>query len=390
VATVGSLEARATLTVRQRPYSITKVSGDNQRAAAGSRLPNPLRVVIVDRNNHPIPGAVVIFEVSDNGGTITQSTVTADESGEASTVWTLSGTPGASHSVTARAGSVPGVQTVFSASATGVPSSNSQFDIELHFVSGVSASQRAAFDRAAARWETAISGDLPGVFLSVGAGDCGAESPAFNGAVDDLIIFITLGEIDGAGKVLGQAGPCRVRGGSFLPASGVMLFDVADVVNLEADGTLEDVVLHEMGHVLGIGTIWSPKGFLINPSLPDNPGVDTHFNGASAISAFNSIGGATYTDQKVPVENSQGGAGTRDSHWRESVFRNELMTGFVNRGSNPMSIVTIRSLEDLGYAVNGDAADMFLLASGAAALEAGPVVHLLNDLAPVPIRVVGR
>jgi hypothetical protein len=29
----------------------------------------------------------------------------------------------------------------------------------------------------------------------------------------------------------------------------------------------------------------------------------------------------------VPVENS-GGSGTRDAHWRESEFGNEVMTGY--------------------------------------------------------------
>ncbi|MEY9156351.1 leishmanolysin [Bradyrhizobium japonicum] len=41
----------------------------------------------------------------------------------------------------------------------------------------------------------------------------------------------------------------------------------------------------------------------------------------------------------VPVENT-GGEGTVDSHWRDTVFGAELMTGFVNQGGNPMSRVT--------------------------------------------------
>ena len=35
-----------------------------------------------------------------------------------------------------------------------------------------------------------------------------------------------------------------------------MRFDTADVADLEVDGQLETVILHEMGHVLGIGTVW--------------------------------------------------------------------------------------------------------------------------------------
>jgi len=38
---------------------------------------------------------------------------------------------------------------------------------------------------------------------------------------------------------------------AYLPAKGVMSFDVADLDRLAADGTLVDVLAHELGHVLG-------------------------------------------------------------------------------------------------------------------------------------------
>jgi hypothetical protein len=60
----------------------------------------------------------------------------------------------------------------------------------------------------------------------------------------------------------------------------------------------------------------------------------------------------------VPVENT-GGAGTRDSHWRESTFNNELMTGYLNNGSNPLSRITVASLADIGYQVDISRADAY-------------------------------
>jgi hypothetical protein len=60
----------------------------------------------------------------------------------------------------------------------------------------------------------------------------------------------------------------------------------------------------------------------------------------------------------VPVENS-GGPGTRDSHWRESILTNELMTGYANTGPMPLSRITIGSLQDIGYSVNYAAADPY-------------------------------
>ena len=95
---------------------------------------------------------------------------------------------------------------------------------------------------------------------------------------------------------------------------------------------MQVVILHEMGHVLGFGTIWSDLSLLADPSL--SGGTDPHFTGAQAIAAFNAIGGATYiASAKVPVED-MGGEGTADAHWRESVFGNELMTGFVEASTN--------------------------------------------------------
>ena len=49
----------------------------------------------------------------------------------------------------------------------------------------------------------------------------------------------------------------------------------------------------------------------------------------------------------MPVE-QDGRAGTRDSHWDEETFTNEIMTGYIN-SNNVFSDLTVASLEDLGY-----------------------------------------
>lgn len=50
----------------------------------------------------------------------------------------------------------------------------------------------------------------------------------------------------------------------------------------------------------------------------------------------------------MPVE-QDGGPGTRDSHWDEETFGNEIMTGYINNSDNYLSDMTVASLEDLGY-----------------------------------------
>jgi hypothetical protein len=272
------------------------------------------------------------------------------------------------------------------------------YAVEVRFLTAMTPSQTLAFTNAAGRWQTLITGDVPNVDLtgpdSIPPGNCGANAPGINEVVDDVIIFATIEAIDGPGNVLAQAGPCLIRIPGSLPIAGRMRFDIVDVPTLEAAGQLQDVILHEMGHVLGYGVNWASLGLLADPSL--SGGTDPHFTGAQAIQAFDSIGGAAYlAGAKVPVENTCGGAtppcpGTSDSHWRESVFDRELMTGFLDGGVfNPLSVVSVASMQDLGYTVNRAASDPFSYPLAAVrAAEAGPALELRDDIAHGPIRML--
>src|SRR4029078_10797344 len=180
--------------------------------------------------------------------------------------------------------------------------------------------------------------------------------------VDDVLINASAPTIDGPGGILGQAGPDAFRSGSLLPIHGIMEFDAADMTQMERDGSLYSVVLHEMGHILGIGTLWEDLG-LLSGAGTSNP----IFRGANATAQYNQIYGTNASG--VPVE-ATGGAGTRDSHWRDTVFTNELMTGWAGPGTNlPLSRITVGSLADIGYTVNYAAADAFT--PTAAGLSAG-------------------
>lgn len=69
-----------------------------------------------------------------------------------------------------------------------------------------------------------------------------------------LLITATLEAIDGVGGVLGFAGPNAVwRACNTISAEGEITFDIGDIAVLEADGSLEGVILHEMGHAIGVG-----------------------------------------------------------------------------------------------------------------------------------------
>ena len=192
-----------------------------------------------------------------------------------------------------------------------------------------------------------IQGDIP-------ANACGAgfPLPAFSGVIDDIMINVLLQPIDGPGNVLGAAGACLVRTSDWLPVYGLMFFDTDDLGFLEGLSLLDEVIVHEMGHVLGfsagIFNLTIPGVFqrqlLANPNT-----ADPRFLGKHAIAMYTAMGGKG----TVPIEGLPFGPGTANSHWDEDTFFNELMTGFLNGASsnfvNPMSRMTSAAMRDLGY-----------------------------------------
>ncbi|HEU4523720.1 MAG TPA: leishmanolysin-related zinc metalloendopeptidase [Gemmatimonadales bacterium] len=259
------------------------------------------------------------------------------------------------------------------------------FDIVLTYVTQVTSAQRAAFEAARNRWESIILGDLPPVNQNLDANECGAN-PATSGPFDDVTIFVEVKTIDGPDGTLGQAGPCFIRVPGDLTVIGRMEFDVDDMEIIADEGLLEEVVLHEMGHVLGFGTLWGPESFdlLRNPSEPDSL-RDTHFVGQQALAAFNAAGGGSYSGEKVPVMN-EGGAGTLNSHWRDAVFGPELMTGFINVGANPLSAISVAAMQDITYTVSTEPADPYTLNPGIRIAGPRRGRQMVNDVIKDPIR----
>lgn len=230
----------------------------------------------------------------------------------------------------------------------------------------ITGTQKLAFIKAACFWQNVIIGDIND--SPFGTEFCGRQ--VLGGttlSIDDLLIFIDIGPVDGPGGVMFQSGPCFIDRG-FVKA-GIMTFDSADINLLENSQRLDAVVRHEMGHVLGIGSMWNFLG-LIQDALPDsepNLSLDQpKFVGTNAVAEYNALGG---TGNFVPVENgftngmSNGaGPGAINGHLAQAALGTEELMTFNSESSNPpLSRVTIGSLEDLGYIVDYSQADDFPL-----------------------------
>ena len=249
---------------------------------------------------------------------------------------------------------------------------NNAFNITVRFAGGLTPDQQAVFTDAAARWSQIITENienienfvLPPEFFFPGTGP-------INGTLDDLLIDVIAFPRDGPGGVLASAGPVLLRSGSssnpLIPAYGIMLVDSDDFLEggFFADPqAFEDTIVHEMGHVLGIGTTWVPTGNTegvlgnpptVPPGLP-NPDYDPRFTGAGAVAEYQALLAAAgkVTEASVPIANT-GGPGNFNGHWREISFENELMTPYFG-GEEQLSRLTAASLGDIGYTVDVESA----------------------------------
>jgi hypothetical protein len=229
------------------------------------------------------------------------------------------------------------------------------FTIQIRFIDeGFTLEQQQLFQAAGRRWAQTILTDLPNTSLRLPAAACLSGSPPISQSVDDLLIDASAVDLDGAGNILGKAGPCALGRNVPLPVYGVVQFDRADVEVLEQAGQLQTVILHEIGHVLGLGTLWKDRGLVVGLGS-----ADPRYRGANGNREFNGLGGVG----AAAVEN-QGGEGTLGMHWREALFEDELMTSSLDTAvANPLSILTLAALQDLGYAVDLTKADPYTLSS---------------------------
>jgi hypothetical protein len=391
--TLGTVKGNQTLTLSSSAATLTYsvaaaagpvvsfdvISGDNQSSLAGTTLTLPVVLAAADQYGNKADGVVANFSVTKGGGALAGFTATAAADGSITMPKLTLGKSALPQQVIA---SISGKSAIISANAT----SDYVIDVRL-WGPPMTADQQALFTTAAARIRGFIVASVPTVDAT-GADPtvCGVTGvPVLAEQVPGVIIYASVQPIDGPGKVLAQAGPCYTRGtDDFRTVVGKMEFDVDDLNTLSNTGSLQDVITHEMLHVLGFGVFWNDLNLL---SGFDTPTVG--YIGPGGINGCILVGGTNSCLNSVPVENS-GGPGTANSHWRETTFGSEIMTGFANSPPMPVSVMTIRSMADLGYGVNPSAADPYQIFAGSLRAGGNRIVTsgAWERALPMPPRVI--
>ena len=214
------------------------------------------------------------------------------------------------------------------------------------------------------RWERIIMedrwGPWPKSFLEHPLVEVATAVP--NG-VDDLYVAVVVGNIDGSGSRYAEAGQTLMQTGGRIIAGSIKI-DTNDIptildknifdwvrptrsfrqyfrefTNLFAELLrLKQLMLHELGHVLGIGTMWD--AFVDGSS----------YIGTNGLKAWRDMG----CTGDLPLN-------TRDTgHWNENCLAKELMTPTLKWNQDQhLSAITLGALEDQGWVVNHAEKDYF-------------------------------
>ena len=160
--------------------------------------------------------------------------------------------------------------------------------------------------------------------------------------------------------------------------NNIYLYGLKTTIRTDGFSSYYHVLLHEIGHILGIGSFWYLTG-CPKTSYDDNGTTKHYYTGTNAFREYNSCFAGFSNDAflGIPIEDD-GGAGTSGVHPEEGgVSSNdryingilhpglgtELMTGWLDGSpvSTPLSKISLGFLEDIGYTVNYNLADVYTM-----------------------------
>ncbi len=278
---------------------------------------------------------------------------------------------------------LPGMAAVMMAGLLGSVAWASSFDLNISipspgsFTAGQLQVLEAAIDDTEALWEGVITGYQPDINITSLAISVVSGSSFADATVNS--------SVDQGGFHLSTSGTIRINP-LVIDAFGSWDGSGPVPANTEFMGVnyIDELISHEVGHVLGIGTQWSA-----NVAHTGYVNGTNAYTGAYGLAAYRADYNASAT--YVPVETA-GSAGTMFNHWDQLMRSSsqegdpsdpwslsplvgitdtqgrdlalELMTGAIDPdyGEPYLSRMTVQSLRDLGFTVVPEPTSMALLA----------------------------
>ena len=383
------------LTGRKPPVaSVAILAGNGQAGTVSTPLGTIIQVKALDATGAPLAGDTILFIAGTGGAQLTGTTAVTDAAGIATLGGFTLGRCAGPNVVYAKSKRTANVSTVISATGTGGVAG---YCIEMLFTSEPDPVLRAAAEVAAVKWGAILNAtsfapetlNLDPATLPAGEQKCANISVPLvpSRIVKGLLILVELVAIPNPSPglvTLGQAGPCYIRIPGNLTVMGGLRLNADFLINNLNATQRQDVVTHEMGHVLGFGTLWdAPLNLITNPI--NTAGATSQplpgFVGSNARARWTLMGGPA-SPASVPVEGC-GGGGTVNGHWRESAFGDEMMTGYISApggGHNPLSALTVASMADMGYSVDMAQAETFVISSRPCPAATGAGVFNVGSL----------
>jgi len=169
--------------------------------------------------------------------------------------------------------------------------------------------------------------------------------------IENLLVLIQFIETDS--KYIASSEICAFAetDGTYFPRIGLITMDVSKSEE-QIKYVLDNVMEHEIGHILGLGPLWNSYGLVESGA----------YTGSGAVYGYEQVG-ASDGVESVPVQTSDNSA---LMHWDDTILGTELMTGRMNTHIQPLSLITAYALTDIGYEIYSNYADSFTL------LEDGP------------------
>lgn len=247
---------------------------------------------------------------------------------------------------------------------TPAPTLSQNFDIHVVYLTSPSDKERQLITSSVARLETVFSKDYA-TLLCFKRNDTICEVKLGQDiCIDDFLLFV---EIQSATSIGSKAGPCSVTQDYEQVRVGKVMLEADDFDNQELFPSL---FMHLTLHALGFGPRWPIWGLSTSDSA--------HYLGEQGNDGFVEVGGDA--SQSIPLA-------AKKDHWDEVIFHDELMSPQLNNGEfNPLSVMTIKSLKDMGFHVNLGTADIYSIANSRR--RSRLLLHTTDDILNVDLEYV--